>query len=382
MTADRDMKRIAIIGCGLIGGSFALGLKQKGFPGEIIGCDHPDVLEAALRRGAIDRGTEDLGQAVSQAGLVYIATPVNVILNLLPHLATLARPGTLITDAGSTKVEICEMASGTMPEGVVFLGGHPMAGQERGGIENASADLFRGAKYVVVSDGKNLTAETQRAPRKTGGETVDSPVCSAQDDINDLRGEANELSRPVAGATGTPSAEVPPLARHAGGLDSRRGGEAGTGSNAAEKMIGEFLDWVKKLGAEPVWMTAAEHDRAAAWMSHLPQLLSTALAATVAEAQDADGLPVSLAGRGFRDMVRLASSPYEVWRDICLTNKENIARSLSRMEQELARLRENLTHSTSSGQATLEEVFEAGRKVVATLRAEEDGHGQDRQGRG
>ena len=319
MTTERDRKRIAIIGCGLIGGSFALGMKEHGFTGEIIGYDRPGVLQRAQEMGSIDRGTGNLGQAVAQADLVYLATPVNVIIDLLPRIAGLVRQGTLITDAGSTKVKICEVAVRTMTEGVYFVGGHPMAGQEASGIENASADLFRGTKYLVVADGKAFTAETLRTQRET-----------------------QEL---------------------AGGKDET-------------VVVGEFLGWLCKLGAEPVWKTAAEHDRAVAWLSHLPQLLSTVLAATVADAQDADGLPVSLAGRGFRDMVRLASSPYEVWRDICLTNKENIAQALSRMEQELARLRENL----STGE--LEQVFEAGRKVVATLQAEEDGNGQDRQGRG
>ncbi len=333
MTAARDMKRIAIIGCGLIGGSFALGMKQHGFTGEIVGYDRPGVLQRAQEMGAIDRGTEDLGQAVSQADLVYIATPVNVILDLLPRIVGLVRPGALITDAGSTKVKICEVASGTMPEGVTFLGGHPLAGKAVGGIAHADPGMFAGLKYVVIGDDEKSTAET--------------PFDFAQGGQRAQR-EAQHL-----------------------------GEEEGEGG-----AVIDFLGWLKKLGAEPVWMTAAEHDRAVAWISHLPQLLSTALAATVAEAQDTDGLPVSLAGRGFRDMVRLASSPYEVWRDICLTNKENIAQALSRMEQELAHLRESLTHSTSSGQATLEQVFEAGRKVVATLRAEEDGNGQDRQGRG
>ncbi|MFQ5779097.1 MAG: prephenate dehydrogenase dimerization domain-containing protein, partial [Terriglobia bacterium] len=95
-------------------------------------------------------------------------------------------------------------------------------------------------------------------------------------------------------------------------------------------------------GAEPVEMDAETHDWAAALVSHVPQLLSTALASAVWDETDEDGLPVSLAGKGFQDMTRLAASPYEVWRDICLTNSENISRALERLEQKLERLRTQL----------------------------------------
>lgn len=271
------LERIAIVGCGLIGGSFALGLKAKGFSGEICAWDREEVLAQARERGAIDRGTTELTEAVTGANLIYLATPVLLILELLPTVGRAAKKGALVTDTGSTKARICRLARQVMPAGVYFLGGHPGAGREAGGIENAHAELFAGAKYFVIREAE----------------------------------EAGEQADPSRSLRMTDAEE-------------------------------EFLGWVRRLGAEPVEMDAETHDWAMALISHLPQLLSTALASTVWDETDEDGLPVSLAGRGYRDMARLAASPYEIWRDICLTNSENLDRALERLGQALERVRTNL----------------------------------------
>ncbi|MFB3154349.1 MAG: prephenate dehydrogenase dimerization domain-containing protein [Candidatus Acidiferrales bacterium] len=134
--------------------------------------------------------------------------------------------------------------------------------------------------------------------------------------------------------------------------------------------VREFLDWLRRVGAEPVVLDAETHDRAVAFTSHLPQLLSTALAAAVADETDRDGLPVSLAAGGFRDMVRLASSPYEIWRDICATNSENISRALERLERRLARMRARLQSPE------LAEEFEKAQQVCSLLKAN-DGRRND-----
>src|SRR5258707_6807486 len=95
--------------------------------------------------------------------------------------------------------------------------------------------------------------------------------------------------------------------------------------------VTKFLALIAKLGAEPVWLDAEAHDRAAAIVSHLPQLLSVALAGVVRSQTDETGLPVTLAGRGLRDALRLAGSPYSVWRDIILTNSDNLEQMLDQM---------------------------------------------------
>ncbi len=284
-------QRITILGCGLIGGSFALALKQADFAGEIVGWGREATLERARQRGAIDRGVVDLVQAVADADLIYLSTPVGAILELLPQVGRAVKAGALVTDAGSTKVAICAKAGEVLPKNVTFLGGHPLTGKEISGIENADADLFVGAKYVVIKEA----------------------------------GEAEEEF----------------------------------GSESAR----EFLDWLRRVGAEPVVLDAETHDRAVAFTSHLPQLLSTALAAAVADEIDEDGLPVSLAASGFRDMIRLAASPDEIWRDICSTNSENISRALERLERRLARLRARLQSPD------LAEEFEKAQQVYSLLKA-------------
>lgn len=288
------------MGCGLIGGSFALGLRKHGFTGEIVGWDRAEFLPRVQERGAIDRGTTELDDAVAGADLIYLATPVTVILELLPAVAMAAKPGALITDAGSTKVRICRLAEQALPEGVFFLGGHPGAGKEVGGIENASAELFQGAKYFVIR-------------------------------------ETDEEADP----------------------------------SLALGMTNAFLEWVRRLGAEPMWLDAETHDWAMAMVSHLPQLVSTALAATVWDETDEDGLPVSLAGAGFRDMTRLAASPYAIWRDICLTNGENLERALDRLSQTLERVRTQLRSKE------LHEEFERAHRTVALLQSRPGGSGNE-----
>jgi len=281
----------------------ALGLKANGFEGEIVGWDRQEVLQKAKERGAIDRGTTEVNAAAAEADLIYLATPVTLILELLPAVGRAARAGALVTDTGSTKARICRLAKEALPDGVHFLGGHPLAGKERSGVENAEAALFKTAKYVVVKEAKE-TGEAE---------------------------EADEKADPSLSLRMTDAEE-------------------------------EFLGWVRRLGAEPVEMDAETHDWAAALTSHLPQLLSTALASAVWDETDEDGLPLSLAAGGFREMTRLAASPYEVWRDICLTNSENIGRALERLEHKLERLR---THLRSK---ELAEEFAQAQQTCAMLK--------------
>ncbi|MGB6472127.1 MAG: prephenate dehydrogenase dimerization domain-containing protein, partial [Candidatus Acidiferrales bacterium] len=110
-----------------------------------------------------------------------------------------------------------------------------------------------------------------------------------------------------------------------------------------------------------VWCDADTHDWAAGVVSHLPQMVSIALARVIADETDETGLPVSLAGSGLRDALRLAASPYSVWRDICLTNTDNIARSLDRIEQAVSYLRTRLASRE------LEQEFHAANELYKTL---------------
>jgi prephenate dehydrogenase len=258
--------RVAVLGTGLIGGSFALALRPQFPETRVVGWDRAEVLPQALARGAVHEVAGNLEVAVRDADLVYLALPIGATLDLLPAVARWCGPRALVTDACSTKALVCRTAGAHFRGAARFLGGHPMAGKERGGIENASAELFRGAKYALVGN--------------------------------------------------------------AAGADERERG---------------FLELLRALGAEPVWLSAEEHDRLVALVSHLPQLVAVALAVTVSEHGGAPVHAADLAGGGLRDALRLAGSPYGIWRDICLTNREQISAAIEQLALVLDDLRLHLT---------------------------------------
>jgi prephenate dehydrogenase len=246
-------------------------------------------LRQAETAGAIREGIADLDRALAGADLVYLALPVGITLELLPEVSRRAETRALVTDACSTKRTVCRAAARYFQEGSArFLGGHPMAGKEVAGVVHADAELFRGAKYVLI-------------------------------------GEQNENS--------------PPDAR-----------------------LSTFVAVLESLGARPVWLDAETHDWAVAIVSHLPQLVSVALAGVIRDETDETGLPVTLAGPGLRDALRLAGSSYEVWRDIGLSNADNIARALDRVAQAIEHLRTRLSSRE------LEDEFAAANELYKMLR--------------
>ncbi len=263
------IRQITIIGTGLIGGSIGLALKGCGFKGRIVGCDRAPVLERARDRGVIDVGFTNPHDAVRGSHVVLLATPVGAIIELIDFLGRALPPRTLLTDVGSTKMEVVARAAKVFGRtaGKRFLAGHPMAGKEQSGIEFADGRLFTDAAWFIT-----------------------------------------------------------PL----------------PGQNVYEGISGEFLDWVERTGARIATLDADQHDRLCAWISHLPQLLSTALAASLVDEFGADASLLAAGGRALREMTRLSASPYSMWRDIALTNQKNLSHALLKLEQRLAHLRENL----------------------------------------
>jgi prephenate dehydrogenase len=289
MTNPLPFRRVAILGTGLIGGSFALALR-KHFPEIVtVGYDRPDGLERARQRNVVQQTSTDLAVAIRGADLVYVALPIVATIEALPEIAAAAEPGALVTDAGSTKAAICKIANEHFDSrssgGVQFVGGHPMAGKEHSGVEYADADLFRGAHYVLI----------------------------------------------------------------------------GTEENASEP-VKKFRDLLREIGAEPSWCDADTHDWAVGIVSHLPQLVAVALARVVQDETDETGLPVSLAGPGLQDTLRLAGSPYAVWRDILLTNRNNVSRALDRLAQAVDHLRSHLASKD------LEQEFQSANELYKLLR--------------
>jgi len=145
---DSPIQSVAIFGVGLIGGSFALAIRKAGFAGRIVGVSSPETTERAIELKVIDAGAT-LAEAAQSSDLIYLAQPILRIIECLPELDAWVRPNALVTDAGSTKAAILERAAASLKR-CQFLGGHPMAGRERRGVEAAEADLFRRRPYVLT----------------------------------------------------------------------------------------------------------------------------------------------------------------------------------------------------------------------------------------
>lgn len=278
------MDTVTIVGVGLIGGSFGLALRKAGFCGRLIGVSSPGAIHDALERGAIDEALP-LAEGVARADLVYLAQPIRRILETLATLDPWLRPGSLVTDAGSTKARIVEQGRQSIRRGQ-FLGGHPMAGKEKRGAAEADADLFAGRTYVL----------TPSAPE--------------------------ELETPAAR---------------------------------------EFLRWLRAIGAVTIALKPQEHDRVVARTSHLPQLLSTALAMTLVGQLESAG-HLQVAGPGLADTLRLAASSYEIWGDILATNTAEIDAALAAFIAQIEELR------ASIGAGRTEEAFRAANDFAARLK--------------
>src|SRR5262249_26829272 len=133
------IRQITIVGTGLIGGSLGLALRKSRFNGRIVGCDRAPVLEKARELGAIDTGTTNASDAARGSQVVVLAAPVGAIIESITSLGPALPAKTLLTDTGSTKLEVLERAKSAFGKQSVhrFLAGHPMAGKEQSGVEFA-----------------------------------------------------------------------------------------------------------------------------------------------------------------------------------------------------------------------------------------------------
>ncbi len=160
----KRFNRVAIVGVGLIGGSIGLAMRRRRLAREIVGVGRRAAsLRKAKSQGAVHRTTTDLASGVADAELVVICTPVGSIVERARQVVAACSPGTLITDAGSTKVEIVRaidkhLGKGYLAEGVHFVGSHPLAGDHRTGPEHAREDLFDGRTVIVTP-----TSNTRKA---------------------------------------------------------------------------------------------------------------------------------------------------------------------------------------------------------------------------
>ncbi|MBI3156642.1 MAG: prephenate dehydrogenase/arogenate dehydrogenase family protein [Burkholderiales bacterium] len=252
-------QQLGVIGCGLIGGSFALGLKRAGMVRRVVGYSKsPSTTERARRLGAIDVAAESALLAVSGSDIVLIAVPVAATEATLKAIRHLVDPDLLVMDVGSTKRDVVDAARRALRERLpAFVPAHPIAGKEAAGIEHADPALFSGRAVILTPLAQTAPAQVQRAT------------------------------------------------------------EAWTA-----------------LGAQVLRMTPENHDAAFAAVSHLPHLLAFAyFAAIVAHPAGRDFL--GLAGPGFRDFTRIAASDPTIWRDILISNREELLRQAGRFRHTL-----------------------------------------------
>jgi prephenate dehydrogenase len=273
--------KVAVVGVGLIGGSFALALKAARLAGHVVGIGRGMAnLKLALEHGIVDSIGTDAAQA-ADADLVLIAAPVAQYPRILGALAPQLKPSALLTDAGSTKRDVVAAARAALGGKIAqFVPAHPIAGAERSGAAAAGAELFRGKRVVLTPLAENPAATVQ----------------------------------------------------------------------AVEEA------W-SACGARVARMSPEEHDALLAAVSHLPHLLAYALVHEVASRADAAQLFGYAAG-GFRDFTRIASSHPEMWRDICVANRDRL---LDELERYLAKLQALRPLLEAGDGAALEKLFAEAR---------------------
>lgn len=266
-------EQLGLIGCGLMGGSFALALKRAGLVKRVVGYSKsPSTTERARQMGVIDVEAPSALLAISGADIVLIAVPVAATEATFKAIKHLVTPQMLIMDVGSTKRDVTEASRRVLRENMgSFVPAHPIAGKEVAGVEHADADLYKGRQVILTPTERTLTVQLKKA------------------------------------------VEV----------------------------------WTA-LGCHVRQMSPESHDAAFAAVSHLPHLMAFALINAISgQAQGRDYL--SLAGPGFRDFTRIAASDPKVWRDILISNREELLAQSKLFQQSLAEL--ELIIANSDGEA-------------------------------
>ena len=272
------VSRVVIAGLGLIGGSIALAVRRAMPSAAIAAWDDEHVVKEGLRRGVIDAvGRPD---DLRPGDLLVLAAPPIGSLHVLDSLVAHGCPA-IITDVVSTKRVIVEAA---VAKRLRFVGGHPMAGSERSGLEHASADLFTGRRWFLVDAGAG--------------------------------DEANDTVHSV----------------------------------------------VQTMGAVPEWIEPLEHDRLMAAISHLPQVVSSALMTVAAGLAGPSNL--DLAGAGLRDTTRLSGGDPELWSQIAAANAGELSRAVRLLREQLEQVERTLDAAEP-----LNDFFTAARRARARLDA-------------
>jgi len=255
--------KVTILGVGLIGASFALALRKHNLCSEITGYGRSEQnLRKAKEKGIIDSFELDPAKACNGADIVVFATPVGTFTSISEKIRSTLKKNAVVTDVGSVKGKLVRDMEKLVPPGVFFIGGHPIAGSDRSGIDTAAAEIFDGAKCII-----------------------------------------------------TPTEN--------------------TDKNALEKMTALW----KNFGSIIRLLDPDEHDRIYAAVSHLPHLIAYEIMNTVSDMNESY---LAFSGQGFMDTTRIASSRPELWRDICILNKDNLLESIEIFKNNLDRVSQYL----------------------------------------
>jgi prephenate dehydrogenase len=275
-------KTVTIVGVGLISGSFALALRQHGLAERVIGVSRTEKsAKKALELGLIDE-VMSLEEAVKAADLIYVAIPVDASIPVLQRILDLVQSHQIVTDAGSTKAQICA-ALNNHPMRSRFVAAHPMWGTEYSGPEAAVKNAFTGKACVI---------------------------CDA------------ELSAPEA-----------------------------------IKAIEEIY---QTIGMHLLYMSAADHDMHAAYVSHISHITSFALANTVLEKEKEENAIFELAAGGFESTVRLAKSNPDMWLPIFMQNRENV---LDVLNEHISQLRKFKAALEKENYEFLQELMQQANRI-------------------
>jgi prephenate dehydrogenase len=269
--------QLGLIGCGLMGGSFALALKRAGLVKRVVGYSKsPSTTERARLMGVIDVEAPSALLAVSGADLVLLAVPVSATEATFKAIRHLLTKDTLVMDVGSTKREVIDAARRVLRDQVgVFVPAHPITGKELAGVENADADLYRGRQVILTPIERTLTTQIDKAQKL----------------------------------------------------------------------------WTA-LGCDVKLMSPEAHDAAYAAVSHLPHMIAFAMMNAIKGQAEADEF-LSLAGPGFRDFTRIAASDPHVWRDILISNREELLAQSRHFQRALYALEQTLSGSNAEALETL-----------------------------
>lgn len=240
-------RRMAVVGVGLIGGSLARVLREQGEVGEIVGIGRTEPnLVRAVELGVIDRYSQDPCEGVRGADLVFLATPVRSIATVLERIAPFLSPGCIVTDGGSVKEPVVAACEPLMPPGTHFVGGHPIAGTERSGVDASFSTLFKGKRCIVTptarTDGRAL-------------ETVARMWQSAGSEV--IRMDADKHDRIVAAISHLPHMVAYSLVNAVDGYDR-------LDENILSYSAGGFRDFTRIASSDPaMWRDIALMNRPA-----------------------------------------------------------------------------------------------------------------------